>query len=90
MLQWPPSLPAADQLWAPHAPVVLLAWVALHAFIYLMPIGKVNGTQSVELKSSLINYGCDWRHYVRPLAFFFLQGKKKDFKMKSFFFLAGF
>lgn len=46
VFQWPPSLPSTDQLWAPQAPLVLLGWVALHALLYLMPIGKVNGTQS--------------------------------------------
>lgn len=63
VFHWPPPLPSADQLWAPLAPVVLMGWVALHALIYLMPIGKVDGTLNELLKSSLMN--CyDWRYYV--------------------------
>lgn len=45
VFQWPPSLPSTDQLWDPLAPVVLLGWIALHALVYLMPIGKVGLTQ---------------------------------------------
>lgn len=41
LFQWPPPLPSADQLWDPLAPVLLLGWFALHAVIYLMPLGKV-------------------------------------------------
>uniref|UniRef100_A0AAX7UK45 Delta(14)-sterol reductase TM7SF2 n=1 Tax=Astatotilapia calliptera TaxID=8154 RepID=A0AAX7UK45_ASTCA len=42
LFQWPPPLPSADQLWDPLAPVLLLGWFALHAVIYLMPLGKVS------------------------------------------------
>ena len=41
VLQWPPPLPSTDQLWDRLAPVVLLSWIALHALLYLMPLGKV-------------------------------------------------
>uniref|UniRef100_A0A7N6FM75 Delta(14)-sterol reductase TM7SF2 n=1 Tax=Anabas testudineus TaxID=64144 RepID=A0A7N6FM75_ANATE len=42
VLQWPPPLPSIDQLWDPLAPVLLLGWIALHALLYLMPLGKVS------------------------------------------------
>ncbi|KAE8287943.1 Delta(14)-sterol reductase [Larimichthys crocea] len=42
VLQWPPSLPSTDQLWDPLALVVLLCWIALHALLYLTPLGKVS------------------------------------------------
>ncbi|XP_068457066.1 delta(14)-sterol reductase TM7SF2 [Clinocottus analis] len=42
VLQWPPALPSRDQLWDPAAPVLLLGWIALHALLYLMPLGKVS------------------------------------------------
>uniref|UniRef100_A0A3B4UUZ9 Delta(14)-sterol reductase TM7SF2 n=1 Tax=Seriola dumerili TaxID=41447 RepID=A0A3B4UUZ9_SERDU len=41
VLQWPPPLPSADQLWEPLAPVLLLGWIGLHALLYLTPVGKV-------------------------------------------------
>lgn len=41
LFQWPPPLPSSEQLWDPLAPVLLLGWFALHAVIYLMPLGKV-------------------------------------------------
>lgn len=63
VFQWPPSLPSADQLWAAQAPVVLLVWIALHALIYLMPIGKVNGTQSEVFQSSWMRF-YDWRRAI--------------------------
>lgn len=63
VFQWPPSLPSAEQLWDPLAPAVLLAWVALHALIYLMPIGKVYWTLNKLLKKSFIIYDC-WTHYI--------------------------
>ncbi|XP_077403124.1 delta(14)-sterol reductase TM7SF2 [Vanacampus margaritifer] len=42
LLQWPPPLPSLDQLWDPLAPLLLLGWIALHAFLYLLPVGKVS------------------------------------------------
>ncbi|MEQ2275370.1 hypothetical protein XENORESO_002615 [Xenotaenia resolanae] len=42
VFQWPPRLPSTDQLWDPLAPMVLLGWIGLHAFLYLMPLGKVS------------------------------------------------
>lgn len=41
ILQWPPCLPSADQLWDPLAPILLLGWIGLHALLYLLPLGKV-------------------------------------------------
>ncbi|KAM4545169.1 delta(14)-sterol reductase TM7SF2 isoform 3-T3 [Odontesthes bonariensis] len=42
VLQWPPLLPSANQLWDPQALVLLLGWIGLHALLYLMPLGKVS------------------------------------------------
>ncbi|TNN82774.1 Lamin-B receptor [Liparis tanakae] len=42
VFQWPPPLPSTDQLWDPLAPVLLLGWIALHALLYVMPLGKVS------------------------------------------------
>ncbi|XP_077596605.1 delta(14)-sterol reductase TM7SF2 [Stigmatopora nigra] len=42
VLQWPLPLPSLDQLWDPLALVLLLGWITLHAFLYLLPFGKVS------------------------------------------------
>ncbi|XP_049599330.1 delta(14)-sterol reductase TM7SF2 [Syngnathus scovelli] len=42
LLQWPPPLPSLDQLWDPLAPYLLLGWIALHALLYLLPLGKIS------------------------------------------------
>ncbi|XP_061608697.1 delta(14)-sterol reductase TM7SF2 isoform X3 [Phyllopteryx taeniolatus] len=42
LLRWPPPWPSLDQLWDPLAPLLLLSWIALHAFLYLLPFGKVS------------------------------------------------
>uniref|UniRef100_A0A7N8YQB1 Delta(14)-sterol reductase TM7SF2 n=1 Tax=Mastacembelus armatus TaxID=205130 RepID=A0A7N8YQB1_9TELE len=42
VLQWPPPLPSTGQLWEPLAPVLLLGWIALHALLYMVPLGKVS------------------------------------------------
>uniref|UniRef100_A0A8C2WK91 Delta(14)-sterol reductase TM7SF2 n=1 Tax=Cyclopterus lumpus TaxID=8103 RepID=A0A8C2WK91_CYCLU len=42
VFQWPPPLPSTDQLWDPLALVLLLGWIALHALLYVMPLGKVS------------------------------------------------
>ncbi|XP_057677937.1 delta(14)-sterol reductase TM7SF2 isoform X2 [Corythoichthys intestinalis] len=42
LLQWPLPLPSLDHLWDPLAPVLLLGWIALHAFLYMLPFGKVS------------------------------------------------
>uniref|UniRef100_A0A3P8WBU3 Delta(14)-sterol reductase TM7SF2 n=1 Tax=Cynoglossus semilaevis TaxID=244447 RepID=A0A3P8WBU3_CYNSE len=41
VFQWPPPLPSTERLWNPVAPVILLGWLALHALLYLLPLGKV-------------------------------------------------
>ncbi|XP_061659646.1 delta(14)-sterol reductase TM7SF2 isoform X2 [Syngnathoides biaculeatus] len=41
LLRWPPPLPSPEQLWDPRAPPLLLSWIALHAFLYSLPLGKV-------------------------------------------------
>uniref|UniRef100_A0A8C5E4T9 Delta(14)-sterol reductase TM7SF2 n=1 Tax=Gouania willdenowi TaxID=441366 RepID=A0A8C5E4T9_GOUWI len=46
--QWPPPLPFMEELWDPLAPVLLLGWMALHALLYLMPVGKV--TEGIVLR----------------------------------------
>lgn len=53
VLQWPPPLPSIDQLWDPLAPVLLLGWIALHALLYLMPLGKVEYVHQSGLQSIL-------------------------------------
>ncbi|CAG5877332.1 unnamed protein product [Menidia menidia] len=42
VLQWPPLLPPAHQLWDPRALWLLLGWIALHGVLYLMPFGEVS------------------------------------------------
>lgn len=67
MLQWPPPLPSTDQMWDPWAPVLLLGWIALHAVLYFMPLGKVwhrwRRDSSHKNETSLIIYQllCLWR-----------------------------
>lgn len=41
VLQWPPPLTPAAQLWDPLAVVVIVGWITLQSFLYLLPIGKV-------------------------------------------------
>lgn len=41
VLQWPPPLPPAPQLWDPLAVVLVAGWMTLQSFLYLLPVGKV-------------------------------------------------
>ncbi|XP_062341661.1 delta(14)-sterol reductase TM7SF2 [Osmerus eperlanus] len=42
VLQWPPLLPPASQLWDPLALLLILGWVVFQSFLYLLPMGKVS------------------------------------------------
>ncbi|XP_034033662.1 delta(14)-sterol reductase TM7SF2 [Thalassophryne amazonica] len=42
VFRWPPPFPSADQLWDPLAPVILLGWIILQAFLYVLPLGTVS------------------------------------------------
>ncbi|KAM9789083.1 delta(14)-sterol reductase TM7SF2 [Neosynchiropus ocellatus] len=42
LLQWPPAVPSADQLWDPLAALLLTGWVVFHAVLYFLPVGKVS------------------------------------------------
>uniref|UniRef100_A0A3B3QJK6 Delta(14)-sterol reductase TM7SF2 n=1 Tax=Paramormyrops kingsleyae TaxID=1676925 RepID=A0A3B3QJK6_9TELE len=41
LLQWPPPLPPASQLWDPVAAALVLGWLTLQIVLYLLPVGKV-------------------------------------------------
>uniref|UniRef100_A0A673I5I1 Delta(14)-sterol reductase TM7SF2 n=1 Tax=Sinocyclocheilus rhinocerous TaxID=307959 RepID=A0A673I5I1_9TELE len=67
VLQWPPHLPPAAQLWDPLAAVLVVGWITLQSFLYLL-IYPINGFHALSITAVLLIV-CLW--LGMPLGYLF-------------------